>query len=96
VKLLETLGTVAWGMFHFSCVQTGGPLKLRDIRGAVARGFVRSNGFGPQCGYDGACLDNRQEREGWVLTDAGKAYLSERDPDTAAEYLGGDETEGGT
>lgn len=77
MNLYETLDTVAWGEKHFGCVIAGGPLKLRDIQRAKAKGFVESVGIVAVCDDDGALKQPERYREGFTLTESGKAKLRE-------------------
>jgi hypothetical protein len=87
MKLIETLSIVAWATKQFGSAHTGGPLKMRDIRVAKAKGLVTSAGLTIVLDENGMTKEPEQHREGFVLTEAGKQELRELDPAAAAMYL---------
>lgn len=64
-----------WGERHFGSVTTSRFLPLRDVRRCVERGLLKSVGLVTLCDDDGFTLDPERFREGYVLTEAGRAAL---------------------
>ncbi len=77
MKQLDVLETVAWGEKHFGSVITGGGLLLRDVRRAIRDGLIVSAGQVIVCDGDGFGLEPERYREGFKLTDAGRAVVAE-------------------
>lgn len=59
----------------FDAAMTGGGLRLREVRKLEELGLVKSVGLCSQCDGDGGIIETRNEREGWILTEKGKAAL---------------------
>lgn len=90
MNLPDTLSTAAWGMHHFGSICTGGNLRLRDIRRAVAKGFMESVGMVSLRDDDGFTVQPERYVEGFQLTAAGKAELRRINPLDADTFLGKD------
>jgi hypothetical protein len=73
------LQTLAWGEEHFGSLMTNRQFPRRAMRRLVERGLARSVGVVEACDDDGFRLTPSRWREGFVLTDAGRARLAEYD-----------------
>ena len=69
------LETIAWAEEHFGALQSSTSCSRRDIMRAVKKGLAKSDGYGIQCDAAGFTLDSHVDREGFVLTDAGREKL---------------------
>ncbi|HET7321863.1 MAG TPA: hypothetical protein VFI96_05150 [Longimicrobiaceae bacterium] len=72
---LDRLETVAWGEENFGSLTTNRAFPRRTMLRLVKRGLVRSVGPVLLCDDDGFTAEPEREREGFVLTDAGRAAV---------------------
>jgi hypothetical protein len=70
------LDRIAWGEKYFGSLLTGRAFPRRRMLGYVRRGLAKSVGQVLVCDGDGCPLDPEREREGFVLTEQGRAILS--------------------
>jgi hypothetical protein len=77
MKLHDVLSTLEWAEKNFGSLHTNKVCPRRDVMRAVAAGLAESVGMGTPCDEDGFHLYNRVEREGFVLTAAGRLKLAE-------------------
>lgn len=76
MKQRDVLDTVAWAEKHFGSLVTNRQCPRRAVMRAVAAGLVRSAGVVELCDDDGFTRTPERQREGFVLTDAGRAALT--------------------
>ena len=74
-RLVSLLHDVKWAMENFGSLHTNTQIPRRKIQSAIQRGYLTSIGMTQPCDANGAALENRQPREGWILTDAGVKFL---------------------
>ena len=74
-RLVSLLHDVKWAMENFGSLHTNTQIPRRKIQSAIQRGYLTSIGMTQPCDATGAALENRQPREGWILTDAGVKFL---------------------
>lgn len=84
VMMSDILETIAWGEKMFGSLTTNRHCTKRDVAKAVRAGFARSIGQVALCDDDCHIIEPERYREGFVLTDAGKAELK-RNPATWSE-----------
>lgn len=72
------LESVAWGTEHFGALVTGESTRAEVVRSLHAKGLVKDAGMVAVCDGDGYLLQPERYRQGWAITEAGKAVLDGR------------------
>lgn len=76
-SVASLLDQFEWGEEHFGSLLTGRTVRRDQVRRAVAAGVVESAGMVVVCDDDGFAREPERWREGFKLTDAGRAALAE-------------------
>lgn len=71
------LERVAWGTEHFGALVTGRVTPVSVVRSLLHRGLVKDAGMISVCDGDGFLLQPERYRQGWAITEMGKAALRE-------------------
>lgn len=75
MKRADVLEWIQWAETHFGSLVTSREVPRRDVLRCVKRGLVKSVGPVPLCDADGFRLAPERYREGFILTDRGRAAL---------------------
>jgi hypothetical protein len=73
MKQSDVLETIDWSEGSFGSLITNNQCSRRDVMRAVKNGLAKSIGQVLVCDDDGCHIDPEQWREGFVLTDKGRA-----------------------
>jgi hypothetical protein len=74
---VDVLEWLEWGEKNFGSLATSRQVRRRDVLRAVERGLAQSVGDVVMCDGDGWIIEPERYREGFTLTDAGRAKLAE-------------------
>jgi len=94
MKILDTLETIQWAQDNFGSFLTGGQYTKRDVLRAIKKGYVTSVGMVKLFDVNGFMLDHRQPREGFILTQEGRDFLSANMKGTRCQPSGSDQHDG--
>ena len=82
MKQRDVLETIAWAEKHFGSLTTTRQLPRRDMMRAVKAGLAQSAGIIELCDGDGFLISPSRFREGFVLTEKGRAALTPSETQT--------------
>jgi hypothetical protein len=74
-KQHSALEAVAWGTEHFGALVSGRSHHRRTLVALATKGLVRLTSQVAVCDGDGFLLQPERYRDGWTLTEKGKALL---------------------
>ena len=74
---VDVLEWLEWAEQNFGSLATSRQVRRRDVLRLINEGLAKSIGQAVLCDDDGWPLDPERYREGYVLTDAGRAKLAE-------------------
>lgn len=73
----SALESLAWATHSFGSFLTGRRTRRKTVLALVKRGLAESVGYAEQCDGDGFIIDDRVEREGFRITEAGMDAIPE-------------------
>jgi len=78
MKIIETLQTIKWAEKEFGSLHSGASCTRRDIMVCVKKGLAESIGHCEACDGDGFTIEPVRTKEGFILTQSGKEFLTPR------------------